>query len=184
MPGQVPSFVNESLWHTPQAWTLILTSRLPGSGISRSVIWKSAPGSGTCATFIVATAIVEGVIKPPSGLNTRRGGPGAAVSVRDFERTLDVDWLPASVLALAPEPERDGRCTDAQTGQRHVRQPRWQDRIHVEPSVWRVRLQAENRLHEMKDRSGCPCLRHVCARIEHRKRARSPPQPRVELGQT
>ena len=34
--GQVPSFVETSLWQMPQAWILILTVPGPGSGISRS----------------------------------------------------------------------------------------------------------------------------------------------------
>src|SRR6266567_5433168 len=65
MPGQAPSFVSTSLWQTPQACTLIRTCPAPGSGISRSTIWKSDPGLETCATFIVATATVVVAINPP-----------------------------------------------------------------------------------------------------------------------
>jgi hypothetical protein len=54
MPGQAPSFVNMSLWQTPQASTLTRTSPASGFGISRSTISKSAHGLGTCATFIGA----------------------------------------------------------------------------------------------------------------------------------
>ena len=34
MPGQWPSLVSESLWHTPQAWTRMRTCPGPGSGNS------------------------------------------------------------------------------------------------------------------------------------------------------
>src|SRR2546421_9351580 len=65
MPGHKPSFVSTSLWQTPQACTLIRTCPAPGLGISRSTIWKSAPGAGTCATFIGATATSVVAITPP-----------------------------------------------------------------------------------------------------------------------
>src|SRR5262245_56232804 len=65
MPGQAPSFVTTSLWQIPQACTLVRTSLAPGLGISRSTIWKSAPGFGTCATFIVPIAILGVAILPP-----------------------------------------------------------------------------------------------------------------------
>jgi hypothetical protein len=42
---------------------LIRTCPAPGLGISRSTIWKSAPGLETCAAFIVATATVVVAIK-------------------------------------------------------------------------------------------------------------------------
>src|SRR5260370_23572619 len=51
MPGHPPSFVSTSLRHTPQACTLMRTSPAAGLGISRSTIWNSAPGFGTCAAF-------------------------------------------------------------------------------------------------------------------------------------
>src|ERR1700679_2677245 len=54
IPGHAPSFVSTSLWHTPQACTLMSTCPAGGLGISRSTISKSAPGLGTTATFIVA----------------------------------------------------------------------------------------------------------------------------------
>src|SRR3989442_4897861 len=38
----------------PQACTRMRTCPAPGLGISRSTISKSAPGFGTCATFIFA----------------------------------------------------------------------------------------------------------------------------------
>src|SRR5437764_7054942 len=41
----------------PQAFTLIRTCPGPGSGISRSTIWKSAPGLEICAIFIFALVI-------------------------------------------------------------------------------------------------------------------------------
>src|SRR4029077_8488907 len=65
MPGQEPSLVNTSLWQTPQACTLMRTSPGPGLGISRSTIWKSAPGLGTCAAFIGAIAILVVAMMPP-----------------------------------------------------------------------------------------------------------------------
>src|SRR6266436_3070795 len=54
MSGKSPSFVMKSLWQIPQACTRIRTCPAPGFGISRSTISKSAPGLGTCATFIFA----------------------------------------------------------------------------------------------------------------------------------
>src|SRR5215468_9872217 len=65
MPGQEPSFVNTSLRQIPHACTLMRTCSEVGLGISRSMIWKSAPGLETCATFIVATETVIVAIKPP-----------------------------------------------------------------------------------------------------------------------
>jgi hypothetical protein len=52
MPGQVPSFVNESLWQTPQASTLMRTNPAPGSGISRSTISIGPFILAICATRI------------------------------------------------------------------------------------------------------------------------------------
>src|SRR6267154_5051065 len=59
MPGH-PSFVSTSLWHTPQACTLMSTCPAPGLGISRSTISKSPPALEICATFIgaIATLVV------------------------------------------------------------------------------------------------------------------------------
>src|SRR5229473_5222376 len=57
-----------SLWQTPQACTLIRTRPAPGSGISRSTIWKPAPGLEIWATFMVATATVV-AINPPLSLS-------------------------------------------------------------------------------------------------------------------
>src|SRR5713101_9684727 len=54
MPGKSPSFVMKSLWQMPQACTRMRTCPAAGFGISRSTISKSAPGFGTCATFIFA----------------------------------------------------------------------------------------------------------------------------------
>ena len=48
MPGNNPSLVKESLWHTPQACTLIRTCMGPGSGMSRSTISKGPLGLDTC----------------------------------------------------------------------------------------------------------------------------------------
>src|SRR5215211_4100355 len=47
MPGNNPSFIRESLWHMPQAWTLIRTCAAPGSGTSRSTISKGPLGLET-----------------------------------------------------------------------------------------------------------------------------------------
>src|ERR1700761_4055090 len=69
IPGHAPSFVSASLWHTPQACTLIRTSPAPGVGILRSTIWKSPPGPEICATFIVATAIAVAAINASCGLS-------------------------------------------------------------------------------------------------------------------
>src|SRR6267142_5812828 len=54
MPGQYPSFTRLSLWQMPQACTRMRTCPATGLGISRSTISKSAPGFGTCTTFIFA----------------------------------------------------------------------------------------------------------------------------------
>src|SRR5260370_24692862 len=54
MPGKSPCFGTLSLWQTPQACTRMRTCPALGLGISRSTISKSAPGFGTCATFIFA----------------------------------------------------------------------------------------------------------------------------------
>ena len=62
--------MSTSLWQTPQACTLIRTCPAPGIGISRSTIWKSAPGLDTCATFIVATATVVVAINPLTNFQT------------------------------------------------------------------------------------------------------------------
>jgi hypothetical protein len=48
MPGNNPSLVKESLWHTPHACTLIRTCLAPGSGISRSTISRGPLGLDTC----------------------------------------------------------------------------------------------------------------------------------------
>src|SRR6266581_8861175 len=64
MPGK-PSFVSASLWHTPQACTLIRTCPASGFGISRSTISKSAPGFGICAAFIGAIANFVVAMTPP-----------------------------------------------------------------------------------------------------------------------
>src|SRR5213075_2700934 len=58
-------FVNTSLWHTPQACTLMSTCPTPGLGISRSTISKSAPALEIWATFIGATATLVVAISPP-----------------------------------------------------------------------------------------------------------------------
>src|SRR5713226_9554058 len=68
MPGHKPSFTNTSLWQTPHACTRMLTSPASGSGISRSTIWKPAPGLEIWATFMVATATVV-AINPPLNLS-------------------------------------------------------------------------------------------------------------------
>src|SRR3984893_1428144 len=68
MPGQRTSFVSPSLWQIPQACTLIRTCPAPGLGISRSTIWKSAPGLGICAAFIGAIATFIVAINPPLNL--------------------------------------------------------------------------------------------------------------------
>src|SRR5579872_6104296 len=65
MPGHWPSFVNSSLWQTPQACTLMRTSPALGLGISRSTISKSAPALGICATFIGAIPTFVVAIEPP-----------------------------------------------------------------------------------------------------------------------
>src|SRR5438067_13565350 len=85
IPGHAPSFVNTSLWHTPQACTLIRTCPAPGSGVSRSTILKSAPGLGTCATFIVPIATVV-AIHPPLDFPLCR-----PVRDRAFAKTAHLD---------------------------------------------------------------------------------------------
>src|SRR3984893_10273796 len=48
IPGKAPCLVNESLWQTPQAWTLMRTCRAVGSGTSRSTISKGPLALLTC----------------------------------------------------------------------------------------------------------------------------------------
>src|SRR5580704_17240030 len=71
MPGHKPPFVSTSLWHTPQACTLIRACPASGVGISRSTISKSAPGLEICATFIfvifIGTTLLV-AINPPANL--------------------------------------------------------------------------------------------------------------------
>jgi hypothetical protein len=71
-PGRQPVFRKASLWQTPQAWTLMRTCPAPGFGTSRSTIWKSAPGAGICAAFIVAISTCVVAMVPPE-LLSRRG---------------------------------------------------------------------------------------------------------------
>src|SRR6188472_252433 len=52
MPGNNPSLVKESLWHIPQACTLIRTCIGPGSGVFRSTISKGPLGLDTCTERI------------------------------------------------------------------------------------------------------------------------------------
>src|SRR5262249_45266708 len=62
-----------SLWQTPQACTLIRTSRAPGSGISRSTISKSPLGLEICAAIIGASdgfaATLSVAINPPASFS-------------------------------------------------------------------------------------------------------------------
>src|ERR1700686_2092712 len=85
MPGQAPSFVNISLWQTPQACTLMRTCPAPGLGISRSTISKSAPGLETCAAFIGATATFEVAMMPPC-IPVQRFGENIVVQPPDWMR--------------------------------------------------------------------------------------------------
>src|SRR5260370_34459917 len=62
MPGKSPAFVMNALWQMPQACTRMRTCPAAGFGISRSTISKSAPGFGTCATFIFAIEILRSSI--------------------------------------------------------------------------------------------------------------------------
>src|SRR3984893_624351 len=48
IPRKAPCLVNESLWQTPQAWTLMRTCRAVGSGTSRSTISKGPLALLTC----------------------------------------------------------------------------------------------------------------------------------------
>jgi hypothetical protein len=59
MPGINPFFVTESLWQTPQAWTLIRTDPAPGSGISRSTISNGPPARGTWTTRILGINVLR-----------------------------------------------------------------------------------------------------------------------------
>src|SRR5712664_2717549 len=84
MPGKSPSFVMTSLWQMPQACTRIRTCPAPGLGISRSTISKSAPGFGTCTTFILAIETlpssswirVQNLDAPLLKTDTSRGAAG------------------------------------------------------------------------------------------------------------
>src|SRR3974377_1781575 len=57
-----------SLWHTPQARTLMRTCPGPGFGISRSTISKSPPDLEICAAFIGATPTFVVAMMPPMNL--------------------------------------------------------------------------------------------------------------------
>src|SRR5277367_2684859 len=63
MPGHAPSFVSTSLWHTPQACTLMRTCPAAGSGISRSTISKSPPGLEICAACMGAASGFAAILK-------------------------------------------------------------------------------------------------------------------------
>src|SRR5260370_31989230 len=85
MPGQTPSFVNRSLWHTPQACTLMRTSPAAGLGISRSTISKSAPGLGICAAFIGAIPTLVVAMMPPAVRMNRTTRENLKVTNRSTE---------------------------------------------------------------------------------------------------
>jgi hypothetical protein len=53
----VPSFVKESLWQMPQAWTLILTVPARGAGISRSTSSKGPFGRATWTLRILGIVL-------------------------------------------------------------------------------------------------------------------------------
>src|SRR5438309_9159971 len=63
MPGQIPSFVSESLWQTPDACTRMRVWPGPGSGISRSTIWYGPLALTTWAARILG-------IDPPTHMVT------------------------------------------------------------------------------------------------------------------
>src|ERR1700741_3925405 len=81
MPGHWPSFVNTSLWQTPQASPLTRTCPASGLGISRSTISKSAPGLGTCAAFIAAIPTFVVAINPPMDVQIVERHLGATVAL-------------------------------------------------------------------------------------------------------
>src|SRR5205823_3737328 len=60
MPGKVPSLVRVSLWHIPQAWTLMRTWPAAGSGTCRSMISRGPFGRGTWTTRIVDIGYLHG----------------------------------------------------------------------------------------------------------------------------
>src|SRR5262245_36410873 len=88
MPGHWPSLVNTSLWHTPQAWTLIRTDPGPGSGIGRSTSSRGPPGRETWATRIVAMKSLQTVGAPSRA--TRRVPPAAGRIVFQWARVAAV----------------------------------------------------------------------------------------------
>src|SRR5262249_12520157 len=96
MPGHWPSLVNTSLWHTPQAFTLMRTSPVPGFGISRSTISKSAPGLGTCAAFIIVA------MSPPTSFN-------CALVTLDGWAGLAVRYVESSIASVAARAARGFR---------------------------------------------------------------------------
>src|SRR5262245_19815838 len=119
----------------------------------------------------------------PLSLNALSDTPGVARTLLDLDLALDARGLPTCFFGLAPEPQRDGRRADSQSAQRHAGKPRWKQRINVQPSVWRVGLQAENGLQQMKHGSGCPGLRDVRAEIQHRKCPGPALEARIEFRQ-
>src|SRR5882724_2930088 len=73
----------------PQACTRIRTCPAPGLGISRSTISKSAPGFGTCTTFIFAIETLrssfwicgQNLDARPLGTDTTQGAANKQVFV-------------------------------------------------------------------------------------------------------
>src|SRR6266404_2656498 len=90
----------------PQACTRIRTCPAPGLGISRSTISKSAPGFGTCTTFILAIETlpslfwirVQNLDAPPLKTDTSRG----AADARSWKKFCNDFRSDAQALRLTP----------------------------------------------------------------------------------
>ena len=89
MPGQIPSFVTESLWQMPQASTLMRTDPLPGSGIGRSTSSSGPFARVTCTTRMVVliSRRRRGRLPRARPGDWRRGVPaGSAQAAADQQR--------------------------------------------------------------------------------------------------
>src|SRR5271156_6370048 len=104
MPGHKPSFVSTSLWHTPQACTLIRTCPASGVGISRSTISKSAPGLEICATFIfvifIGTTLLVAINPPMNSTNFGLHDTRLSLSIKDDYAAFVADLVSTLVTTL------------------------------------------------------------------------------------
>src|SRR5262249_21271069 len=116
-----------SLWQTPQASTLMRTSRAPDVGISRSTISKSPPALGICATFIGVTATFVVAINPPLNFQTLfQSTPCSRCGGRSSMARLSAELNTSHLLAETPQSLRQVRIdTPGEHSRRLLAQPFW-----------------------------------------------------------